>query len=354
MLRIFFGPFHCNTDYNLDQAFHMFTEGKTTGGADYVHTRLPVGHTYSNFDEYIDLFQASIEPEWPETITEFIDIVGISHPALFQDNSFDTTVARPANLRTIETDLSEFFLPTRLLSYPVPNSNYYRTPLLQAVNETYEADRTQTITGYRSFTINREDQETGGQISYAPERCVVPIVNANTDQIKLSYNVLDAGATGSICKVHRATIEYNEISQRWLRSNMECEIDNATIPADVSGWQESTSDYADATSYPYVTPYIFAPFEPLNDAIARTGLEFEKNIRVTGVGPLLILNVETHQYFKGWLKAVSPAFTEGIGKRTGDQAILVVQIIEEGKFLDAALTDPNTVTNFTEATRSYV
>lgn len=85
-----------------------------------------------------------------------------------------------------------------------------------------------------------------------------------------------------------------------------------------------------------------APKSVQNDAMARLCFDYEKRHRIAdGVRTqtLLILNYDTHDYYKGYLTRISDSFIVGYSKRTDEKGLFELKVTEQGFFIELTVGD---------------
>ena len=457
MIRIYFSPFYHSLvggdwyySYTMWHAFHMFITGKRcTSPAPlpsgrhffyYPHNRLPIGYnsasaTGSKHDEYIDLFNAAIDAESAELITTTEDIVGIQHGLIKTSKTtfagFNAPLQSARNRVVIETDLNEFFRPTRQLRNPVPDPTLPETPQLWVDNVSLEQDPSLTPVDYYGLAISYDDG--AGNWSYASEPAIVGVVNSaktlfitdgpgdagsnlttlidnsrnfiadninpgdevtnlgiggtavtvvsvdseiqlttvangltylannyeirHSDYLRLMYSIPGAAATA--VKLYRCPVEPIEYTdntgttiRHWRYNDAWLEVTGGAALPFAQGMHGSEAncaqDFCDNAVWVYsaIATKPWCPFEPLNDAIARMGCEWNFRLQSTGTNPkygrsMLILNTDNHQFYRIKLLEVSPVFLEGVGHSGDKNAKIEGIVVQWGQFSDCFMDDPD-------------
>ena len=379
MIRVFFGYLYsCDvaSDWidacGFDHTFPMFLEGtqNTVDVSTYnVHNRVPQAFGYTGitaYREYVDLFHASIDDESNQMTSEFMDLAGVIDFVQFET---DDSLSHGSYLRggvinkiVLESWAEEFLGTTKRLDYPVPDAARANTPKLYAENLTLAADPSLPITGYRAFSITIDPSVPALAESYASKEVYVPI-NATTDDIFIAYYSA-AAYTAAVIRLYRATVDFRlENTKRIYRHSdftRKCSV-NLFSGAILAGWNPvnsvapNTLECANEATYPYSDKLItsFCPFEPDNPIIARIGCDiFNRNRAGLGIN-WLVLNTDTHKYYKCIILEASTLFIEGYNQVSDKSAQITLGVKEEGSFVDAALTSPTTATYFTAVERDY-
>lgn len=359
MIRLFFGEFLQSDPalgwdalYANDAIFSMFGWGRKFTDTDNAITatvmpskRQPfVTPLLDPYDEYMDLHTASVDTTPVNVFSNFANAFGVNTPFPILPASM---VDGGCNDITIEANMSEWLGKTRMLSFPTPHP--YNPPSIPywVVNQTLEDDPTLTITDYISIGLRWYSVVDGE--SYAAEPTLVPVVDPVTDDIRVEFLVPYAAA-GYVVRLYRAPVEASSTSQRfnpwdgwesWRLLDQHRRFTHLAIPAATAGMKTSVNNYADTTAFPYISrsdaDVVWCDFEPLNDAIARMGLSWQKR----AFRQVLILDTDTMKYYIGYLTEVSDVFYVGPSKISGDStAQFKVSITEEGQFDITALEDP--------------
>lgn len=361
-LRIYFGWFMRGTSNYADNAsgdvrFPAFLNGQYVGAVtERVHTRRPivgVGGSSLEWDEYVDLYMAALDVEKAGKFYEFRDTLNVATTLAWQPlpGQFSDL---PTNLLTLETTLNEFLGNTAFIS--LPEVTAVPKPKLAWGVECYAgavpSDFSDTVT---ELWITQTDATVE---SDAVRLRVRKLTASNT----LSLRIYDALATGRTFKFGRTDLVTTELSNdawsdfpREVTGYTAYNFATAGSDPDVTvttlggGWYQI--DIADFFSSSYSSGSIVEP-PAQNPVLSRVAHDYSKRHRIYASAPFnytqtwLVLNSETRHYYKGLLEAVSPVFLTGVGKRTEDTAQVVLRVLEEGAFIDAAWNNPNETTYF--------
>lgn len=370
MLRLFFGQFVQNMIgadwedlYAGDSIFHMFGWGKKytdtdgIGPIDFMPSkRVPfyqIGGGMGNaYDEYIDLPSGEIDPSPVELFAPFLNSYGVTTPFPVLPTTFDSGI----NQIQVEATMNDWLAPTRHVSKPVPHPTNPAAIYVNFVNQTMEANPALATTGYLSFAATWYNGTLEG---YANDPVVIPYNNATTDVIRVEF-MLPSNLAFGVLRVYRAPVEratvYTKLNtwsgwEAWRLLDQHRRITGTAITATTAGWQTATGTFADTAGFPYATRQTpvscWCPFLPLNNAIARMGLSWQKRLAKT----VMVMNTGNLKYYKGKLSHVSPAFIEGLDAQSENTAQFVLDVTEEGSFDVRGLDDPNTATHFTAITK---
>lgn len=346
-LRIFFGQFVPETfspytflgDSNDDNSFPSFLTGMfLPSSSQALHSRKPVmsaGFVY-DWDEYLDLKAASVEPSKGNKIAIFEDVAGAEHIVIWDDEADSQGLA--TNKYQIETWANEFLHPTNRLSlpYPRPDAKY---PYVFWHGDNVDLEE---IAGYRRLHVVLWKSTDVSQYSSPTMGFDIAINNPSS-----------GNQTIRIQNPNSFTCKYSLFMNERETNVITGALENSTYPKVLFGHDQTGSIVAEAyiditvdiATVGYVTPAEWLEAPALNDAIARLNFDYENHARLALNGSLkheiLILNSATHKYFKGLIVQVNPIFTDGVPRRTEDAAVFTVQVTEEGSWADEAWLKPN-------------
>jgi hypothetical protein len=365
MLRLFFGLFDQGTDTNWwdvfghDNALPQFQWGKSTTLATKTITATKRHTPFYNYppviyDEYIDLELAQLDKENAEFFAQFINQAGIATPYPIVPSTLTCAVPNKVN---IDGDVGEWInKQTRLLSMPFPpTGDPVYLEHFWAVNETLENDPTLPITGYMSFAAAVNAM---AGIGIAADPCIVPY-NTVGDTIRLVWWEPVGDVQG--INIYRAPVVVSEVPQKFLNwpqwGNWRLVHNHLIIsleaPTGSNSYGSVYGAYADEDSYPYIGPASIAwgTFKPLNNALARMNLAWQRRVVSSNYMPLVI-NTDSMTYWKGYLIDASACFETGISVTGDKSAQFTLAVTESGFCTIDALTAPNTSANFTAITRT--
>jgi len=103
----------------------------------------------------------------------------------------------------------------------------------------------------------------------------------------------------------------------------------------VTGFNATTGTWLDDTLVARALTNCFCPFIPLNHGISRLGADWHYRNQETGGSEwpkILIMNSDTHKYYKGYLLEVSSVFIEGPTAQSENSWQLTLAVTEEGDF----------------------
>lgn len=356
-IRVFFGQFIVPAGNTYaersslgvdDQVYHRFLTGKihdnTPGIESYVHTRIPAGTNglISNWDEYLDLTTASLSETSGNELTLYRDLSGTEDEIAWV-NETDATFL-PKNKLAIHSNLNDWFKKTHRLTYPYPS-------LLEPVPKITYVDQGGAPVKVYSVWI----YVTGGggdssavqmQVNkYAADDTLTFLIDA-----KDTITIGDAELVAQTITGEKLWSDFplERIQAYDLAAGGDAHI---VVTAHGGVWKVAIDNYF---ARAYTADFVTLPC--LNDAMARVAFDYDKRHRIDPTNNVfsqrwLVLNSETMKYYIGTLYSISDAFLVGTGKRSANDAQVVLQILEEGSFLDTAWTDPNTAVNLIKYVR---
>lgn len=379
MIRIYFGYlFSASSDTDwadavgADHTFPAFLEGSINivSAVPYnVHKRIPqavASAGLENWREYIDLYHAAIDPSVNEMTKAFTDMMGVVTYIQTPTAGSGGTLLSGGVINAIELESlpNEFFGKTRFRDLPVPDATKGNTPRLYASNETLAADPSLAITGYRTFSVTVDPSVPALGESYASAEAVVPINDANNDDILLVLHN-SIGYTTTTANVYRGDMTQRTENGKvyMVHDDFLRKVNTSVLNMEAFGWNPLipgspyTANWANETTYPYVAktpaPAPFCPFEPFNDVLPRIALDFYNRNRPGTETTWLVMNTQTHEYFKCVVLNVTPLFLMGKDAVSDTSAIITLGVIEQGSFTNDGLEDPLNSDYFTAINRTY-
>lgn len=345
-LRIFFGQFVPNTsspyaslgDSNDDQSYPSFLTGMFLAGTtSALHSRKPVmlpGFIH-DWDEYLDLKSASVEPTHGTKLSVFEDVIGTEHIVLW-DNEDDAD-GMPTNQYQIEAWANEFLHPTRRLSLPYPRPDCAQPSAFWHGDNT---DMSDDFSVKRMYVVLWKSSDLS--VYSSPANGLDVAINSPSGGNQTIRIQNDNSFT---CKysIYMCDRELDAITGAY---------ENSAFPKAITGHHQTGSiaagAYADVSVDVEGATYVanaWMEAPALNDAIARVRFDFDNHATLALNGDLkhevLVLNAATHSYFKGLIVQVNPLFTDGVPRRTEDSAVITLQVTEEGSWANEAWTNPN-------------
>ena len=368
MFRVFFGLFAMATptdwwnSFSSDNNLPQFQWGKSITIDTHVirpvkRHRVAYNYPPNVYDEYIDLYTAQPGITEAEMFGSFVNQGGVATTYPLVSSATNGSIH---NVLEIDSDLSEWIQTgTRLLSEPYSQpitSDPVELPEFVAVNETLENNPSLSVAGYTSFTAC---VKSGTSYGYCKTPCIVPY-HSTGDTIRLVWMVPVVGTITKIV-VYRADVEQSATRQEFLNwpqwSNWRVLRNHSPIveitPSTAGTLQTVSAALISISAYPYPTPTAtnWAVFPPINNALSRMNLAWQRRVTSVYYQPLVI-HAESLTYWKGYLVKLSPVFQLGTAGSADNAAAFTLAITEHGTCSAEALDAPNTSGNFTPVTRS--